>query len=39
MIVLVSIFVNFIITNLEIKSLIQSAFEIIEGMADKFING
>ena len=39
MIVLASIFVNFIIKKLNIKSLTQSAFAIKEGMVDKILNG
>ena len=39
MIVLASIFVNFIIRKLNIKSLAQSAFAIKEGMIDKVLNG
>ena len=38
MIVLASIFVNFIISKFNIKSLTQSAFAIKEGMADKILN-
>ena len=38
MIVLASIFVNFIIRKFKIKSLTQSAFAIKEGMADKILN-
>lgn len=38
MIVLASIFVNFIINKLNIKSLTQSAFAIKEGMVDKVLN-
>jgi len=38
MIVLASIFTNFIIKKLNIKSLTQSAFAIKEGMADKILN-
>lgn len=38
MIVLASIFVNFIIRKLKIKSLTQSAFAIKEGMVDKILN-
>ena len=38
MIVLASIFVNFIINKLNIKSLTQSAFAIKEGMVDKILN-
>lgn len=39
MIVLASIFVNFIINKLKIKSLTQSAFAIKEGVLDKVLNG
>jgi exopolyphosphatase/guanosine-5'-triphosphate,3'-diphosphate pyrophosphatase len=39
MIVLASIFVNFIIRKLNIKSLTQSAFAIKEGLVDKILNG
>jgi len=39
MIVLASIFVNFIIKKLEIKTLVQSSFALKEGMIDKIING
>lgn len=38
MIVLASIFVNFIIKRLNIKTLTQSAFAIKEGMVDKILN-
>ncbi|MBI9054202.1 MAG: hypothetical protein JEY96_10330 [Bacteroidales bacterium] len=38
MIVLASIFTNFIIKKLNIKTLTQSAFAIKEGMADKILN-
>lgn len=38
MIVLASIFVNFIIRKLKIKSLTQSAFAIKEGLVDKILN-
>jgi exopolyphosphatase/guanosine-5'-triphosphate,3'-diphosphate pyrophosphatase len=38
MIVLASIFTNFIINKLNIKTLTQSAFAIKEGMADKVLN-
>jgi len=38
MIVLASIFVNFIIYKFDIKSLTQSAFAIKEGMVDKILN-
>lgn len=38
MIVLASIFVNFIITKFNIKSFIQSSYAIKEGMVDKIIN-
>ena len=38
MIVLASIFVNFIIRKLNIKSLTQSAYAIKEGMVDKILN-
>lgn len=38
MIVLASIFVNFIITKFNIKSFTQSSFAIKEGMVDKIIN-
>ncbi len=38
MIVLASIFVNFIIKKFNIKSLTQSAFAIKEGMVDKILN-
>lgn len=38
MIVLASIFTNFIINKLNIKSLTQSAFALKEGMADKVLN-
>lgn len=38
MIVLASIFTNFIINKLNLKTLTQSAFAIKEGMADKIIN-
>ena len=38
MIVLASIFVNFIINKLKIKTLTQSAFAIKEGMVDKILN-
>lgn len=39
MIVLASIFVNFIIQKIEIKSLIQSSYALKEGLVDKIING
>jgi len=39
MIVLASIFVNFIIRKLEIKALVQSSFALKEGVIDKIING
>lgn len=39
MIVLASIFVNFIIRKLEIKTLVQSSFALKEGLIDKIING
>ncbi len=38
MIVLASIFVNFIIKKFKLKSLIQSSFAIKEGMVDKILN-
>ena len=38
MIVLASIFTNFIISKFNVKSLTQSAFAIKEGMADKILN-
>ncbi|HAN17063.1 MAG TPA: phosphatase [Bacteroidales bacterium] len=39
MIVLASIFVNFIIQKIGIKSLIQSSYALKEGLVDKIING
>jgi len=39
MIVLASIFVNFIVRKLGVKSITQSSFSLKEGMVDKIING